>query len=235
MDDGGMEKSGTVEDGGGHGHGTVHLHIFVNRRKFDEHHGVHREMTGAQIAALVGVPAENAVVRQEVHGELQPVPLDKPIEIKNGAHFLVTRRKVEGGDGSQALRFERVERELGALREGGQSAELIEGGHAVVLYRSIPTDGARLGLSEVTDVIVPVPPGYPAALIDLAGLPVGSPLIPHVKGGQANHGILDVDGRKWRLLSYHPHTGGGGPTWDQTKHGFHTYLDHLIAWLFDLC
>jgi hypothetical protein len=33
------------------------------------------------------------------------------------------------------------------------------------------------------------------------------------------------------LASYHPHNGGGGPVWDQVRHGFHTYFDHLLAWL----
>ncbi len=41
------------------------LHIFVNRRKFEEGDGVQSEMTGRQIAALVNVPAENAIVRVE--------------------------------------------------------------------------------------------------------------------------------------------------------------------------
>lgn len=41
------------------------LHIFVNRRKFEEGDGVQPEMTGRQIAALVNVPAENAIVRVE--------------------------------------------------------------------------------------------------------------------------------------------------------------------------
>lgn len=41
------------------------LHIFVNRRKFEEGDGVQSEMTGRQIAALVNVPAENAIIRVE--------------------------------------------------------------------------------------------------------------------------------------------------------------------------
>ena len=41
------------------------LHIFVNRRRFEEGDGVRSEMTGRQIAALVNVPAENAIVRVE--------------------------------------------------------------------------------------------------------------------------------------------------------------------------
>lgn len=128
---------------------------------------------------------------------------------------------------------ERIERELTLLREGGQEVDLItlSDQQACVLYRAIPTSGMRLGLPPSTDVIVPVPSGYPGALIDLAGLPVGSPFLAHVKGGQNNQGQLSVDGRQWQLASYHPHNGGGGPPWNQITHGFHTYIDHLIAWL----
>ncbi len=126
---------------------------------------------------------------------------------------------------------ERIERELAQLHEGGQVAEILVGDRECVLYRDVPTDGPRFGLSATTDVIVPVPSGYPAAMIDLAGLPVGSPFLARVKGGQNNQGIVRVDNRDWQLTSYHPHNGGGGPPWDQTRHGFHTYLGHVIAWL----
>jgi hypothetical protein len=68
-------------------------------------------MTGRQIAALVNVPAENAIVRVEsvpsrgevgVVVETGPEPgevedLDNVITIVNGMQFLVTRRIVEGG------------------------------------------------------------------------------------------------------------------------------------------
>jgi len=126
---------------------------------------------------------------------------------------------------------ERIERELTRLREGNQKVDLVTTDRMYVIYRDVPTRGAPLGLPEVTDVIVPVPPGYPASLIDLAGLPVGSPFLPRVKGGPNTQGVVQADGRQWQLASYHPHNGGGGPTWDQTRHGFHTYIDHLIAWL----
>src|SRR5436305_345469 len=104
---------------------------------------------------------------------------------------------------------ERIDRELAQLREGSQIAELILEPRAVVLYRDVPTDGTRLGMPEMTDVIVPVPGGYPAGLIDLAGLPVDSPFLPRVKGGQNNQGTVTADGRQWQLASYHPHNGGG--------------------------
>jgi hypothetical protein len=129
------------------------------------------------------------------------------------------------------LSRERILRELAILREGGQIAELVTNGRDYVIYRDVPTDGARLGLASMSDVIVPVPPGYPAPPIDLAGLPVGSTLLPRTKGGQNNQGVVQVAGGAWQLASYHPHSNGGGPPWDQTKHGFHTYLDHIISWL----
>ena len=126
----------------------------------------------------------------------------------------------------------RIERELALLQEGGQKAELIlVGNRAYVLYREVPTGGTRHGLPHSTDAIVPVPSGYPGPPIDLAGLPVDSPLLPRVKGGQNSQGVVSVSDRQWQLASYHPHNGGGGPPWDQIKHGFHTYIDHLIAWL----
>lgn len=126
---------------------------------------------------------------------------------------------------------ERVERELARLRDGGQSVELITGSRTVVLFRAVPTAGAPRGLPTETDVIVPVPDGYPAAMIDLAGLPAGSPLLPVVRGGPNNQGAVEADGRQWQLASYHPHNGGGGPPWDATRHGFDTYFGELVSWL----
>jgi hypothetical protein len=75
-----------------------HLQIFVNRRKFEEGDGVRPEMTGAQIAALVDVPADNAVIRLESGGEPREIPVTETIHIKNGMQFLVTRKIVEGGN-----------------------------------------------------------------------------------------------------------------------------------------
>src|ERR1700739_3245118 len=127
---------------------------------------------------------------------------------------------------------ERIQRELAKLREGMLVAELIDAsGRQFALYRAVPTGGERFGLPASTDVIVPVPAGYPASWIDLAGLQVGSPFLGRVKGGQNNQGIVFADGRQWQLASYHPYNGGGGPPWDQNQHGFHTYVDQLIAWL----
>ncbi|TAJ18462.1 MAG: hypothetical protein EPO65_08940 [Dehalococcoidia bacterium] len=73
------------------------LHIFVNRRKFEEGDGVRPEMTGGQIAALVNVPAENAIVRIESGPNQGEVGVDTVVTVVNAMHFLVTRRVVEGG------------------------------------------------------------------------------------------------------------------------------------------
>jgi hypothetical protein len=130
----------------------------------------------------------------------------------------------------------RVLRELKVLAEGGQVAEYWMVGDPVsgkpfVIYRELPTAGHKYGLPALSDAIVPVPNGYPGALIDLAGLPVGSPLLPRVKGGTNSQGVFEIDGVMYQLASYHPHNGGGGPAWDQNRFGFHTYVDQLIAWL----
>jgi Multiubiquitin len=77
-------------------HHKEQLHIFVNRRKFEEGDGVRPEMTGAEIAQLVGVPADNAVVREE-SPEKRKIEVTDVVQIKNGEHFLVTRKIVEGG------------------------------------------------------------------------------------------------------------------------------------------
>jgi hypothetical protein len=73
------------------------LHIFVNRRKFERGDGVKEQMTGAEIAALVGVPAENAVIRRDSGPDKTEIGVNETVEIKNGEHFLVTRKTVEGG------------------------------------------------------------------------------------------------------------------------------------------
>jgi hypothetical protein len=76
------------------------IHIFVNRRKFEAGDGVKGEMTGAEIAALVEVPADNAVVRWETGPDKSKVvERDDRVTLKNGDHFLVTRKVVEGGYG----------------------------------------------------------------------------------------------------------------------------------------
>ncbi len=73
------------------------LTIFVNRRKFEEGDGVKPAMTGAEIASLVEVPRDNAVVRYDTGGDRKEIGLDETVQVKNGDHFLVTRKVVEGG------------------------------------------------------------------------------------------------------------------------------------------
>ena len=77
---------------------SEHLHIFVNRRKFEEGDGVLPSMTGAQLAALVEVPAENAVIRYDSGpNKGQEISASEVVAVTNGDHFLVTRKIVEAG------------------------------------------------------------------------------------------------------------------------------------------
>jgi hypothetical protein len=73
------------------------LQIFVNRRRFGRSDGVKDVMTGAEIAALVDVPPENAIIRIDDGHEKPEIRVDQKVEIRNGQHFLVTRKRVEGG------------------------------------------------------------------------------------------------------------------------------------------
>jgi hypothetical protein len=129
-------------------------------------------------------------------------------------------------------RDERIRAEIERLREGGQAAELFADAapRAVVIYRKVPCLMGGCYPTEL-DVLVPVPDGYPAGHIDGAGLPSGDELFGRLAGGTNPQGNFSADGQQWVLASYHPHNGGGGPPWDPTRHGFHTYLDHLVAWL----
>ena len=83
--------------GGDEDAATKRLYIFVNRRKFDESDGVQPVMTGRQIASLVEVPADAAVVRRETGADREEIGIDQRVQLKNGDHFLATRKTVEGG------------------------------------------------------------------------------------------------------------------------------------------
>jgi hypothetical protein len=73
--------------------------IFVNgKKKTTEEDGVTNPMSVDAIAQLADLTGDTAVVRRR-QGEGGPVgePLTGNVEIKNGDHFVVTRRTVEGG------------------------------------------------------------------------------------------------------------------------------------------
>jgi len=119
---------------------------------------------------------------------------------------------------------ERVKAELALLKPDG-STKLLEDPDAVIYYNLSST----LGIINSTDVLVMVPSGYPGAMLDYVYLPDQSPLFNQVRGA-VQHAI-QADGRTWRQISYHPHNGGGGPAWNPTIHGFHTYIDEILTWL----
>jgi hypothetical protein len=126
----------------------------------------------------------------------------------------------------------RVQDELRRLMERSSiQATLIPEGSGYVLYHLLETSGAIKGLPTNTDVLVPIPNGYPSSQIDMPALPDDSPLIPFVVGGSNPQATITVDERTWKILSYHPYNGGGGPPWNFMIHGFHDYYNHLYTWL----
>lgn len=72
------------------------LFIFVNRQRKTRHDGVKRKMTGAEIAALVSVPSDNAVVKRDDDSHTE-IGIGETVTICEGQHFFVTRDKVTGG------------------------------------------------------------------------------------------------------------------------------------------
>ena len=200
----------------------IGLTITVNKQTFGEADGVKREMSGREIASLItDQPAE---VHRLKGGNEIAVALDEQVKLEGCEEFEVIRTNVAGG-------FEpsRVEREVALLRENGAKLTFVEGPAPAVIYRGVRTRAGYPHLAE-TDVLVPVPPAYPGALLDGAYLPQGSPLLGRVEGSPQGT-TLQADGRTWQLVSYHPHNGGGGPAWNPSRHGFHTYYTEVLSWI----
>jgi hypothetical protein len=200
------------------------LSITVNSRRFTEHDGVKGVMAGEQIASLVYPQNPRDTRVWEVSPERREIGLDEKIDIKGCEVFDVVRKKVDGG-----YEAGRVDLELEKLRESNQVVTKTTNPDGVI-YRDLRT---RPGNSVAkTDVFVLIPGGYPGQMLDGACLPIGSALIGKVKGSPQSQ--INVDGRAWQLISYHPHNGGGGPAWNPAIHGFHTYVGELLSWLYDV-
>lgn len=202
------------------------LVITVNSRQFSEADGVKKEMSGLEIAKLVyPEKPDDTSVRQE-SAVAREVPLGTRIEIKNKDSFVVTRKNVTGG-----FAIDRVDREVAALTKSGQRITVIETPMRAVIYHGLKVKPG--GPVAATDVLVAIPASYPGQMIDGVYLPVGSPLIGRTKGADQGQ-QFEADGKRWTLISYHPHNGGGGPQWNPNAHGFHTYISEVLSWLNDL-
>lgn len=195
------------------------LYIFVNRIRFVKRQGVKREMTIDELTGLVGLTSETATVRRLLCGDELSEPLVCSQKIEPGDQFVVTRKCVSGGF------QDRIEMELSQLRESSQTVDFVRGQTSYVIYRGVPTKTPGVK----TDVIVAVPNGYPASMIDRAGFPENAPQISEVRGSPQE--VVNVAGQSWRLISYHPHAGGGGLPWNPAIHGFHTYFFEVLSWL----
>lgn len=200
----------------------VGLTITVNKQTFGTADGVKPVMTGREIGNLItDQPCE---VKRLIGEREEVIPLDKPVKLEGCEEFEVIRCNVVGG-------FEpaRIERELAVLTENGASVAFVPAPTPAVIYRGVRT---RAGYAHApqTDVLVPVPPAYPGVMLDGAYLPADSPLLGRVEGSpQENY--VEAEGRRWKLVSYHPHNGGGGPVWNPIRHGFHTYYSEVLAWI----
>lgn len=201
----------------------VGLTITVNSRVFGKSQGVKPQMTGREIAALVYPENPDNTCVWEVSPASREIGLDQAIEIEPCAAFDVVRKNVTGG-----FEANRVERELDLLRQGGLKVTLVAEPVQSVVYHDLR--GTLGGAPATTDVLVPVPQAYPGQFIDYGYLPVGSPFIGKVQGAAQDPRISAL-GTVWQQISYHPHTGGGGPAWNPGLHGFHTYLGELLSWL----
>lgn len=201
-----------------------HLVIFVNKKEFTKKDGVKSEMTVEEIAKLAKIPFEVATVRR-YRGHHFSEPMDGDIEIVTGDHFAVTRKKVDGGHGSD----DRIAQEVQRILDGGAQVQRLGAPDNALVYQGMPVLG-KPDLAPV-DVLVQIPPGYPAQMIDYAALPVDSPLIGRVKG--AAQDVFTSGGRQWRRISYHPHGNGGAGPWNPQEHGFDTYYAEVLSWLED--
>jgi hypothetical protein len=198
-----------------------HLEIFVNDKPFTEDNGVKEDMTGNDIAKLVFDDPQTYDV-YKLPGDVEIKP-EQHVKIHDCERFKVVRKTVTGG-----YELARIERELDVLKHSGAKITFVPEVPGVV-YHDVPARHNYPHL-QATDVLVLVPGGYPGQALDGAYLPQGSPLLGRVAGNpQAN--TVNALGRRWQLVSYHPHAGGGAPPWSKDKHGFHTYVDELLTWV----
>ena len=75
------------------------LHIFVNRQPFNNppDRRVMPTMTGTEIAALVDIAPDNAIVRRGKDGKGPEVGINETVHVESGDQFVVTRKHVDGG------------------------------------------------------------------------------------------------------------------------------------------
>jgi hypothetical protein len=200
------------------------LAIIVNKQTFGEADGVKAKMTGREIASLVSSQPDKTEVTRIKGKERIPIGLNETVEIHNCDEFCVIRTNVVGG-----YEIKRIEREIGSLKENGGEVTFVASPLACAVYHRLPTRNGYPHLAE-TDVLVVIPGAYPGVMLDGAYLPTGSPLLGRVEGSPQGATVQAL-GRNWQLVSYHPHNGGGGPTWNKDRHGLHTYYTEILSWI----
>jgi len=197
------------------------LFIIVNLQRKTPADGVKPVMTGREIALLAYRDPEQTEVSKLEDSSKRGIPLTEIVHIQCGDKFEVLRKNVVAG-----FEDSRVLREIGLLQVGGGKVAFLPAPDGAVIYHDVPVRKGHV--VEVTDVLVKVPPGYPASFIDCAFLPQGSPLLGLVPGKPQE--TASIGGRGWTRVSVHPHHGNG-VGWDKDLHGFHTYFGEVLSWL----
>jgi Prokaryotic E2 family E len=197
------------------------LFIIVNKRKYGERDDVKENMTGREIAALASDQPQNTRVEKISEEKPIEIGLDEKIVIHCGDEFRVIRLNVNAG-----FQPERIQREIALLRDGGARVTLIEGPVPALIYHGMRVrPGSPIG---TTDVLVKIPPGYPAGFLDNAFLPANSPLLTCTPGSAQQ--TETFNGQAWTQKSVHPHAPNAIP-WDKDRHGLHTYYGEVQNWL----
>lgn len=200
----------------------VGLTITVNKQTFGPADGVKPEMSGREIGNLItDQPCE---VKRKGGTQDKVIPLDEKVHLHGCEEFSVIRCNVIGG-----FEQSRIDRELGILRANGATVDFLTSPQPLAIYRKVPTRPGYPHLAE-TDVLVAIPTAFPGVMLDGAYLPTESPLLGKV-AGQRSQGSLIAEGRMWELVSYHPHSGGGGPVWNPSRHGVHSYYSEVLSWI----
>ena len=197
------------------------LTIIVNKVRFSEADGVKPRMTGLEIATLVEKDQAKNTTVEEIKPKMANVPLTEEVAIENCEEFKVIRGNINAG-----FQADRLARELELLRAGGASVTLVTEPVGAVIYHDVPVRGDFP--IKTTDVLVKIPAGYPAGIIDNAFLPSDSPILTLTHGSPQQ--VEVIAGRSWRQKSIHPHAGAG-IAWDKNRHGFHTYFSEVQNWL----
>lgn len=188
----------------------THVVIFINDTRYE---APKPSMTGAEIKALGGIPAENRLF-EEVPGPRDDIPIadSDVVELKNGTRFYDLPRGVHGAPTLEQV----LEPEFDKLRGEFENVDVRPqpDGSIHVVVSPVPLPG---GWSmSATRILVLIPPGYPdqrpSGFFAEHGLTLSQGTQP--KGS----GVNQVAGEPWMYFCWHP------ATWNPTADTLWKYV-----------